>query len=517
MKNSDLAFFHEATLIICGSLDIEEIFQKCFTFLKQYLPIESIDCNLIDQETGEIVIIALASDFDLNLPLNKSIFLSNSALSELRANIDQEAFVDTDGRMSISQELAKKIGVNQISGIGLPLLLKDKRRGVVGFLNRKVGIFQEEHIRLLKMLRDPLSIAISNHLRHKEVLKLQAALQDYNNFLQNELHKTSGTRIIGEKFGLRFVMEMVRQVAQLDNHVLILGETGVGKEIIANTLHFTSKRRKGPFIKVNCGAIPEGLLDSELFGHEKGAFTGATAQKKGRFERADKGTIFLDEVGELPLAAQVRLLRVLQEKKIERIGGNCEIPLDVRVIAATHRDLAAMVKSGHFREDLWYRLNVFPVTIPPLRQRSADIPAFVDYFIELKMRELNLTHRPKVASGAIERLKAYDWPGNVRELENLVEREIIISKVRHTSEPLQFNDINITTPSVIKEPIPGMRPEQIEFLKLEEITRTHIQHVLESTKGKIQGKDGAAAILGLNPGTLRSRMRKIGIPFGRKK
>ena len=214
-------------------------------------------------------------------------------------------------------------------------------------------------------------------------------LADDNRYLYDELRSVSGDEIIGSDFGLKTVMEMVRQVAPLDSPVLLLGETGTGKEVIANAIHYSSPRKDGPFIKVNCGAIPETLLDSELFGHEKGAFTGAISQKRGRFERADKGTIFLDEIGELPLQAQVRLLSVLQTREIERVGGTSPIPVDIRIISATHRDLEEMIASRRFREDLWFRLNVFPITIPPLRQRREDIPALLHHLMERKSRELS--------------------------------------------------------------------------------------------------------------------------------
>ena len=225
---------------------------------------------------------------------------------------------------------------------------------------------------------------------------------------------------------------------------MLLGETGVGKEVVANAIHYTSSRRGGPFIKVNCGAIPDNLLDSELFGHERGAFTGAIAQKRGRFERADKGSIFLDEIGELPLQAQVRLLRVLQHKEIERVGGTKTIPVDVRIIAATHRNMEEMVRSGAFREDLWFRLDVFPITIPPLRRRKEDIPALVHHFIERKSKDLKIYPAPSVSAEEVERLKAYHWPGNIRELENLIERELIHKRGKGKSGRLTFEHFEMS-------------------------------------------------------------------------
>ena len=303
---------------------------------------------------------------------------------------------------------------------------------------------------------------------------------------------------------------MVREVAPLDSTVLLQGETGVGKEIIANAIHSLSRRNNGPFIQVNCGAIPETLIDSELFGHEKGAFTGAISQKRGCFERADRGTIFLDEVGELPPQAQVRMLRVLQDKNIHRVGGTSQIKVDIRIIAATHQNLHEMVKRKLFRDDLWFRLNVFPIIIPPLRDRKEDIPALVNHFIEKKSKELEIPLLPKLAPGAMAPLMAYAWPGNVRELENVIERALILSKGR----PLTFD--NIVWPDDNREH--GEPTTRIDdFLNLDHVISKHIQHALHTTKGKVHGPSGAAQLLGLNPSTLRHRMRKLGILHGRGK
>jgi transcriptional regulator with PAS, ATPase and Fis domain len=294
---------------------------------------------------------------------------------------------------------------------------------------------------------------------------------------------------------------------------IFLGMTslaGVGKEIIANALHSLSRRKNGPFIQVNCGAIPETLIDSELFGHEKGAFTGAISQKRGCFERAGGGTIFLDEVGELPLQAQVRMLRVLQDKNIHRVGGTGQIKVDIRIIAATHQNLHEMVKKRLFRDDLWFRLNVFPIAIPPLRNRKEDIPALVDHFVEKKSKELQMPLLPRLAPGAMAPLMAYAWPGNVRELENVIERVLILSKGR----PLTFD--NIVWPDDNEEH-GRLIPQKDDFSSLDNAVSKHIQQALEMTKGKIHGSAGAAQLLGINPSTLRHRMRKLRIPHGRQK
>jgi transcriptional regulator with GAF, ATPase, and Fis domain len=321
--------------------------------------------------------------------------------------------------------------------------------------------------------------------------------------------RSSGTDVIGADFGLRDVMELVRQVAPLGTPVLLLGESGVGKEVIANVIHQSSPRKDGPLVKVNSGAIPDTLLDSELFGHEKGAFTGALTQKRGRFERADKGTIFLDEIGELPPQAQVRLLRVLQHREVERVGGTKPIPVDTRVIAATHRNLQEMVQSGQFREDLWFRLNVFPITIPPLRDRPEDIPALVDYFIDKKSQELRITRKITLVPGAMDQLQAYQWPGNVRELQNIIERALI----RDTDGCLRFDDL-IRPQQSSDDRLLAETDQQI--LPLDEVNARYIRQVLERTHGKINGPGGAAELLDIHPNTLRKRLAKLGIPYRRK-
>ena len=378
----------------------------------------------------------------------------------------------------------------------------------------KENRFYREHLEeLVRMRTEELRKAHDElELRHQEVSRLKDMLADDNRYLFEELRSASGDEIIGSDFGLKPVMEMVRQVAPLDSPVLLLGETGTGKEVIANAIHYSSPRKDGPFIKVNCGGIPETLLDSELFGHEKGAFTGAVAQKRGRFERADKGTIFLDEIGELPLQAQVKLLYVLQKKEIERVGGTRSIPVNIRIISATHRNLEEMTASGRFREDLWFRLNVFPITIPPLRQRKEDIRALVHHFIERKTKELKLKERPVLGHGAIDRLVAYDWPGNVRELENMIERALI----QHRGG----GALSIET--LLPKPVTGDRTpiqdsgRNRDLPPLDEMTAQHIRQALEMTGGKINGPGGAAQILGIHPNTLRNRMNRLGIPYGRR-
>ncbi|MCP3952608.1 MAG: AAA family ATPase, partial [Desulfobacterales bacterium] len=357
--------------------------------------------------------------------------------------------------------------------------------------------------------KEPFSVAMSNALKHREVLHFKELLADDNRFLQHQLLSLSGDQIIGADFGLKSVMEKVRQVAAHDSPVLLLGETGTGKDVLANAIHYSSARRDAPFIAVNCGAIPENLVDSELFGHEKGAFTGALAQKRGRFERADNGTIFLDEIGDLPPQAQVRMLRVLQNHEIERLGGTRQIPLNIRVIAATNKNLEEMIAARQFREDLWFRLNVFPIQIPPLRARKEDVPALMRHFIAKKTAELKLPAVPRIAPGAIDRLGAYAWPGNVRELENIVERALIVNP----TTPLAFDDIGLKTKP--KRPAARIASED-DLPPFDEMVSRYIQKVLDVTNGKIHGPGGAAELMAINPSTLRSKISKLDIRYTRK-
>jgi DNA-binding NtrC family response regulator len=306
--------------------------------------------------------------------------------------------------------------------------------------------------------------------------------------------------IVGDSPALHRVLEQISQVAPTDSTVLIQGETGTGKELVARAIHDAGARRERPLVKLNCAALPRELVESELFGHEKGAFTGAMQQRRGRFELADGGTLFLDEVGELPLEAQAKLLRVLQEREFERVGGTRSLQVDVRVIAATNRDLQSQVAAGRFRPDLFYRLNVFPITVPPLRERRNDIARLVPHFAAKTARKLGRT-LDGIAPGFIERASAYDWPGNIRELENVVERAMIMSRGSMLDGAALLSS-SASQALAVTVQVDGT---------LEELERAHIRRVLEGTRWVIEGERGAARILGLNPSTLRGRLRKLGI------
>jgi transcriptional regulator with GAF, ATPase, and Fis domain len=503
----DNEFFRDATLSICGSLEIERGMCACVRSIRDRIPVDRMFLETYEPEFGAMRTVAIATvddgrRVDLLTPFTER---TRELIDSHEPAPDDVVVIDSEERSPVAREMLAFHGISGWSVMWMRLATRSGLLGAVVVTAEGADRYTDEHARLLRLLEDPFTIALANTLVHREVLRLRDRFADDNRYLNRELLRISGDEIVGADFGLREVMHQVRQVAPTGSPILLTGETGVGKDVIANAIHLGSPRRDGPFIPVNCGAIPDSLLDSELFGHEKGAFTGALSMKRGRFERADTGTILLDEIGDLPLEAQVRLLRVLQHREIERVGGTERIPVDIRIIAATNHDLEAMVKTGCFREDLWFRLNVFPIAVPPLRERPSDIPALLQHFIERKAGELNIGDTPRLAPGAIDRLMAYDWPGNVRELENLVERAMILSH----GEPLRFDDVGSSF---------GMRAAvapltEEESLDLDTVVARHIRRVLSMTKGKIHGPGGAGELLGVNPNTLRYRMKKLGIPF----
>jgi len=501
-------FFRAVTLRICSSLQIKTALDRVFEYLRDYFPIDLVFLDIADESLGANRHIAVATvdsstpEEIIPLPENLWGWVENLHTPFILTGSDQDERI---------RAFAPHIKLEGYSDLAMPLRIEEKLIGFLILRSRGAGEFTPEHVDLLAVVAEPFAIVLANALAHEAEIKYRDILLDDNRFLRRELLSQMGDEIIGGNSGLRHVMEMVRQVAPLSNTVLLMGETGTGKEVIANAIHFASPRKDGPFIKVNCGAIPESLIDSELFGHEKGAFTGALTEKRGRFERATGGTIFLDEIGELPPQAQIRLLRVLQNREIERVGGDKAIPVDIRVIAATHRNLENMVSENQFREDLWFRLNVFPIIVPPLRQRKEDVPALARHFVELKSRELGVAIPPAIVPGALARLMNYSWPGNVRELENLVERELI----QHQGGQLRFETV-LSGDNNDKLKI-SADVDEGDISNLDEIISIHINKALKKTKGKIHGKGGAAELLGINPNTLRGRMRKLGIMYRQKK
>jgi len=502
-------FFREATLRICGNLEINEALRDSLLYIRDYIPATHMGFVIYLPDERVYETIATASLTDSNTLAIRLPVTENERAGLKKTFTDPRITIHNSDSPQQKSRISKDLGWPRGSIIMIEMVLTGKRMGALIIVNEEKVNYTQEHARLLALLNEPLGIALTNSIRYRKVQQLKNLLVDDKRYLEDELLKLTEQKVIGAEYGLKGVMEAVRLVSPTNSPVLLLGETGVGKEVIAQAIHHSSTRREGPFIKVNCGAISESLVDSELFGHEKGAFTGALMRKRGRFERSDGGTIFLDEIGELPLDAQVRLLRVLEDKEIERVGGEKPVSIDCRVIAATHRNLDQMIQRGEFREDLYFRLKIFPITILPLRDRKVDIPLLVRHFIQKKSRELLLSRTPSIAPSALDRLLSHDWPGNVRELENNVERELIINQ----DQPLTFDDLY----SVKQESPQRQNEVSVEKCpRLEDVIIETIRQALHQSRGRIEGTSGAAAFLGLKPGTLRQKMRKLNIPFGRK-
>ncbi len=507
----DADLFRHATLAICGDLRIERALQAAAAAMGPHVPVDRLFLQVYEADLGCVRTIASASadegqQLDLLTPMPPELI---RRIREHPGLVRPEpVLIDSAKRNPVAAQMLGAHGIAGWSVLRMNLALGPRRYGAAIWTAVGPDRYTPRHVALLRQLVPPFTVALHNTLQHRELLRLRDRLADDNRYLQGELRRLAGEHLVGAERGLRGVMELVRQVARTDSPVLLSGETGVGKDVVANELHRASPRCEGPFIAVNCGAIPAGLLDSELFGHERGAFSGALARKRGRFERAHGGTLFLDEIGEMPLPAQVRLLRVLQHREIERVGGTERIPVDIRIVAATNRDLQGRIAAGQFREDLWFRLNVFPITIPPLRERRADIPALVQHFVRRLARELKLGATPSLAPGAIEELLAYAWPGNVRELANVVERAMIL----HGGEALRF-DLGAANPTAPPPPPPPPADDDGPLAPLDSVIGDHIRRALRRCGGRIHGADGAGALLGVNPSTLRGKMRRHGIPF----
>lgn len=386
----------------------------------------------------------------------------------------------------------------------VPVIGRERVLGTINVGREADAAFGPPEVEWLERVAGPVGLAVENALAFNQIEELKNKLAAEKTYLEDEIRTEYGfSEIIGTNPGLRAILSQVEVVSPADTTVLILGETGTGKELIARAIHRLSKRAERTFVKLNCAAIPTGLMESELFGHEKGAFTGAVARKAGRFELADGGTLFLDEVGDIPPDLQAKLLRVLQEQEFERLGGTKTIRVNVRLVAATNRDLAKMVGEGRFRADLFYRLNVFPVRLPPLRERTDDIPALTRYFLGEYSRKLNKPVN-SIPESALAAMARYPWPGNVRELENLIERCVLLSPGPELRVP-----VNELTAAAIVNSAPGASEPAPRTLV--EAEREHIVAALKASGGKVGGQNGAAARLGMKRTTLQSKMKKLGI------
>ena len=484
------------TNLLVSNLEPRDLSRAISASIRQFMHCATVAVWLPDAEQRQLR--SLPMDF----PESKG-FLREDSLLPIDSSGLGEAFrtgkpsaVTKADRMSAPVHriaLAEDIA----SGCCLPLISRNRTLGVLSLGWRDENAFNAEDIEFLMRAAGQVAIAIENALAYREIADLKDKLAQEKLYLENEIRSEADfAGIVGQSSALRQVLQLVETVATSDSTVLLLGETGTGKELIARAIHDRSSRKDRTLIKLNCAAIPTGLLESELFGHERGAFTGAIMQKTGRLELADQSTLFLDEVGDIPLEVQPKLLRALQEREFERLGSTKTKKVDVRLVAATNRDLQKMVDEKQFRSDLYYRLNVIPIRIPPLRERPEDIPLLVRYFAQ-KFARRTQKKIESISAASVRRLARWQWPGNVRELENLVERAVVLSR---------GENLEISVPELADG---DMRAATVRIDKFEDQDR--IVHILKETKGRVGGADGAAARLGLKRSTLISRMKKMGI------
>jgi hydrogenase-4 transcriptional activator len=511
--NDFLRFLLDVWREVCRHSAIDEAVTRVTPILARQLPLDLVLVRSIDTEHACVETEAAEACGKAPLPGVVRTECSAAELQRLLAWCREPAML---------RQSAESAGLAGLLPPGLdgevlvgPLNADGDNPGVLVLAARPPHRFEAGHERLAQALLEPFSVAVANDRRVRELKAFREAAEADNRSLLSRLERHDiSESIVGAETGLRQVMQQVERVAGSDVPVLILGETGSGKEVVARAIHVRSQRASGPFLRVNCGAIPAELIDSELFGHERGSFTGAVSLRTGWFERADGGTLFLDECGELPLAAQVRLLRILQDGTFQRVGGEKQLHVHVRIVAATHRDLRAMVAEGRFREDLWYRLAVFPVQLPALRARPEDIPPLAAHFALRAARRLGAP--PLTPSRAdIDLLVAYSWPGNVRELAAVIERAAILGDGRRL-DVAQALGASLPAPHLLAPaPVRGAVEEREVFATLDEAMRAHVVAALGRTRGRIEGRDGAAALLDINPHTLRARMRKLGIEWQR--
>ena len=525
-QNTRLKLLLDLTNRITSNLDLTELLRAVSGSARQVMECDLVVISLLDSESGQFRIYAL--DF----PNSKGF-------------IHEELVTSQNGVTRRAFETLKPVIVNQfdpaelgpegsqiVSGEGLktlciaPLINRGSAIGVLCLARKKDNSFSERDAEFLAEVAGQVAIAIENAIAYREISELKDKLAQEKLYLEEEIRsELNFEHIIGSSAALKHVLELVETVASSDSTVLLLGDTGTGKELIARAIHDHSRRKDRTFVKLNCAAIPTGLLESELFGHEKGAFTGAISQKMGRLELADQGTLFLDEVGDIPIEIQPKLLRALQEREFERLGSTHTKKVNVRLVAATNRDLEKMIAAREFRSDLYYRLNVFPIRIPPLRERREDIPLLVRFFVQKLARRMQ-KHIETIPAAAMRTLTNWEWPGNIRELENFVERAVILTRGKSLEVPItelrkSSMDSSVSNSNgwqdeisrIVREAIGGISTgnTRSEAKERDETERQEIMRVLRETKGRVGGADGAAVRMAINRTTLISRMKKFGI------
>jgi formate hydrogenlyase transcriptional activator len=484
---------------IVSKLDIKELFRSASASIRRYFRNDFTGFWLIDKQSDQLECVEL--DFPSgkgSLTADATSELSGADHEKLRARVTEVLSIEEIEKLPA--RIVEKLKTESITSMAIaPMATAGGPLGVMTMGSREPNNFRQEDVDLLSQISNQIALAVDNAIAYGRVTEARDRLEEERLYLESEIgSEYNFGDIVGKSAALRSVLDQIAIVAPTGSTVLLHGETGTGKELFARAIHNRSPRRERTFVRLNCAAIPSGLIESELFGHEKGAFTGALMQKRGRFELADRGTLFLDEIGDISLDLQPKLLRALQEQEFERLGSTKTIHVDARLIAATHRDLQTMIRSNQFREDLFYRLNVFPIEIPPLRERREDIPLLVHYFVLRASRPMQKRIR-SVPKQAMEALVNAQWPGNIRELENFIERCVILT---------QGDELNVPRAELKKAVGRAIASRESTF---EQAERQVIIDALKAASGRISGKGGAAERLGLKRTTLQNKMRKLNI------
>ncbi|HEY2838391.1 MAG TPA: sigma 54-interacting transcriptional regulator, partial [Pirellulales bacterium] len=495
----------EITNVLVSELDIRELFPSITACLRRVMPSEYSSLALLAEDGKELRNYALVFEGNPGIIPQGAHAALDATPAGRAVETRLPVVMDAHDLAQFNSPLAQRLLEGGLKSLCcIPLITRNRVLGTLNIGSTKESAFLPPDVDFLSQVAGQAAIAIENATAFQQIAELKDQLAEEKLYLQDEIRTEQNFgEIIGDEPAFRRVLDQVATVAPTDASVMILGETGTGKELIARAIHDLSGRRERTFVKLNCAAIPTGLLESELFGHEKGAFTGAISQKIGRFELAHQGTLFLDEVGDIPPELQPKLLRVLQEQEFERLGGTKTIKVDVRMLAATHRDLAKMVGDGHFRQDLYYRLNVFPLMLPPLRERRDDIPRLVRHFTQQFARRMG-RRIETITSEVMEALVRYSWPGNVRELQNVIERAVILS-------PGSVLQVPLSDLKTVPEQAPSQASQENLPVTLVDAERDHILAALQEAGWVLGGPKGAAARLGMKRSTLHWKMQKLGI------
>src|SRR2546425_3810796 len=518
-QNDRLQLLLNVTNRITSNLGLRELLRAVSANIREVMHGDVVAISLPDAAPGQFRVFAM--DFPHGKGFAREELLVMQPAKDLLDSM-KPVVVDwreSEGFPSETYAIAAAEGV-KLSCI-IPLVNHGRVLGRLSISRRTETSFTPDEVEFLSQISGQIAIAVENALAYREISELKDKLAQEKLYLEEEIRSEMNfEQIIGNSSALKHVLQLVETVAPSDSTVLLLGETGTGKELVARAIHDRSRRKDRTFVKLNCAAIPTGLLESELFGHEKGAFTGAITQKIGRLDLADQGTLFLDEVGDIPIEIQPKLLRALQEREFERLGSTITRKVNVRLIAATNRDLEKMIAAREFRNDLYYRLNVFPIRIPPLRERREDIPLLASYFVQTFAKRMQ-KRVDAIPTAVMKALTAWEWPGNVRELENFIERAVILTRGRSLEAPLtELRKVRIDEPKpenhediahIVKETIKALHGDNVSADKDSRKQRDAIVRALTETKGRVGGADGAAVRLGINRTTLLARMKKFGI------